>query len=68
MLFVWSALLGGIYILLFRSGPKIAISIAVVVLSRWLLDVLTHRPDMPLTLGDRRLLGFGLWTTPFGLY
>ncbi len=41
-----------------------AIVIAVLVLSHWVLDVLTHRPDMPITLIDSSLIGFGLWNFP----
>jgi hypothetical protein len=32
-----------------------------VALSHWLLDVISHRPDMPLTPGGPTRLGFGLW-------
>jgi hypothetical protein len=41
-----------------------SIAIAVVgalVLSHWVLDWLTHRPDMPLTIGGTARLGLGLW-------
>jgi hypothetical protein len=42
-----------------------AFVIAMLVLSHWVLDLLTHRPDMPITLNDPYLLGFGLWNFPF---
>ena len=29
--------------------------------SHWLLDWLTHRPDLPLTVGGTARLGVGLW-------
>lgn len=32
-----------------------------VVLSHWLLDFASHRPDLPLTLGGGERLGLGLW-------
>lgn len=38
-----------------------------VVFSHWLLDLIVHRPDMPIlpdNLGDLPLLGFGLWNFP----
>ena len=38
--------------------------IAALVLSHWVLDVLTHRPDMPITLTDSSPIGFGLWNYP----
>ena len=35
--------------------------VAAVVFSHWLLDFLTHRPDLPLWLGDGTKMGLGLW-------
>jgi membrane-bound metal-dependent hydrolase YbcI (DUF457 family) len=61
---LWGAIFGAVYALLRRSGTKAAIVIAVLVLSHWVLDVLTHRPDMPITLFDSSLIGFGLWNFP----
>jgi membrane-bound metal-dependent hydrolase YbcI (DUF457 family) len=61
---LWSALFGAVYALLRRSGTKVAIVLAVLVLSHWVLDVLTHRPDMPITLFDSSPIGFGLWNFP----
>ena len=34
-----------------------------VVLSHWVLDVMSHRPDMALAPGATRLLGLGLWNS-----
>jgi hypothetical protein len=39
-----------------------AVTLAAVVLSHWLLDFVTHRPDMPLAFGDTRV-GLGLWNS-----
>lgn len=64
MLMLWSAMLGGLYVLLFKGGTKVALAIAIVALSHWVLDVVTHRPDMPLSLGESTLLGLGLWNYP----
>jgi membrane-bound metal-dependent hydrolase YbcI (DUF457 family) len=61
---LWSAIFGAVYALLRRSGTKAAIVIAVLVLSHWVLDVLTHRPDMPITLADSSRIGLGLWNFP----
>lgn len=33
----------------------------VVVLTHWLLDFVTHRPDLPLTLTGAERFGLGLW-------
>lgn len=38
-----------------------------VVFSHWLLDLLVHRPDMPLlpgNMGELPLMGFGIWNVP----
>ena len=63
-LLVWGALFGALYCVLNRAGIKIALIIAGLVLSHWILDVVTHRPDMPIALGDSMRVGFGLWNTP----
>ena len=63
-LILWSAVFGVLYALLRRSGAKAAIVIAVLVLSHWVLDVLSHRPDMPITLADTSRIGLGLWNFP----
>ena len=38
--------------------------IAVVAISHWFLDFLTHRPDMPITPNETSLVGLGLWNYP----
>ena len=63
-LLLWSAIFAVLYALLRRSGTKAAIVIALLVLSHWVLDVLTHRPDMPITLSDSSVIGLGLWNHP----
>lgn len=45
-------------------GRRGGLLIAGVVFSHWLLDLLVHRPDLPIlpgNLGGLPLLGFGLW-------
>lgn len=56
---LWGALLGLFYRALRRDRTG-AIVLAVVVVSHWVLDVITHRPDMPLAFGGTRF-GLGLW-------
>jgi len=63
-LLVWGALFGALYSVLNRTGIKTALIIAGLVLSHWILDVVTHRPDMPISLGDSMRIGFGLWNYP----
>jgi hypothetical protein len=36
---------------------------ALLVVSHWVLDVLMHRPDMPLTVSGSTKLGLGLWSS-----
>jgi membrane-bound metal-dependent hydrolase YbcI (DUF457 family) len=57
----WSVLLGGAWLLRHRPAATSALVIAAVALSHWLLDVISHRPDMPLTLTGPTRLGLGLW-------
>ena len=63
-LLIWSGLLVGLYSLMRDGGKRAAIVIALVVISHWFLDVLTHRPDMPVTFSETTLLGMGLWNYP----
>jgi membrane-bound metal-dependent hydrolase YbcI (DUF457 family) len=61
----WSVLLGVLYYSLQRSGFRVAVIIAFVVFSHWVLDVITHRPDMPLTFSDSIYIGLGMWNHPY---
>jgi hypothetical protein len=50
-----------------RWGRRIGLLVGGVAFSHWILDLITHRADMPLlpgNLGDLPLLGFGLWRVP----
>jgi FtsH-binding integral membrane protein len=49
-----------------RGKPRAALLLAAVVLSHWVLDVVAHRPDMPLTVGGEARLGLGLWNSVAG--
>ncbi len=60
-----SALLGAMF--LPRKGKRVALVVALVSASHWVLDLVVHRPDMPVlpgNLGSLPLLGFGLWNYP----
>lgn len=62
---VLSALLGAICLPFW--GKRSAIVIGLVAASHWILDLIVHRPDLPLLPGNAfRLpeLGFGLWRYP----
>jgi membrane-bound metal-dependent hydrolase YbcI (DUF457 family) len=57
---VWGALLGGLYLAL-RRDLRGAVVIEALVMSHWLLDFVTHRPDLPLVPGSATRFGLGLW-------
>lgn len=59
---VWAGLLAAAYFLK-RRNPRGAWVIFGVVLSHWLLDWISHRPDMPLSPGVHRYFGLGLWSS-----
>lgn len=44
-----------------KSDKRGALVIGVLVLSHWLLDALSHRPDLPLWFGESPKVGLGLW-------
>jgi hypothetical protein len=59
---VYGLLLGAGYYLL-RKHLKSAIVIGLCVVSHWFLDLIVHRPDLPLAPGASAKLGFGLWNS-----
>lgn len=59
---VWSALFAGVYYLI-RKYPAGAWVCGFALLSHWLLDLVVHRPDLPLMPGSSARLGFGLWNS-----
>jgi membrane-bound metal-dependent hydrolase YbcI (DUF457 family) len=59
---IWGALFAGVWFLRKRH-PRGAWLLFAAVLSHWLLDVLSHRPDMPLMPGVHKVFGFGLWNS-----
>jgi hypothetical protein len=60
MVAIWATLAAVAHFAIKRR-PRAAFLIAALVLSHWVLDVATHRPDMPLTPGGAERLGMGLW-------
>jgi MFS superfamily sulfate permease-like transporter len=56
------AALGAIYFAL-RRDRRGALVIALLVVSHWVLDWITHRPDMPLAPWSDVKLGLGLWSS-----
>ena len=57
---VWALLFALVYLAASRDRVG-AVWVGLVVASHWLLDFLSHRPDMPLYPGGNAKLGLGLW-------
>lgn len=58
--FLWAALIYAIW----RKGSgnaRVALVMALAVLSHWFTDLLVHTPDLPLLGDDSLKVGFGLW-------
>jgi hypothetical protein len=60
---LWAALFGGIYGSIRRQGLAGPLTVTALVVSHWVLDAISHRPDMPLTLGGSTRVGLGLWNS-----
>lgn len=58
----WAALAAAGYLAL-RRAPRAALVIAALVVSHWLLDFITHIPDLPLWPGAGPRVGLGLWNS-----
>ena len=63
MALVWSLLLGAGYYFLRRNRRGAAV-LGAVAFSHWVLDWLTHRPDLQLVPGSSARVGLGLWNHP----
>jgi len=63
-LILWGIVFAALYTILRHTGTRSAIVISLLVLSHWVLDALTHRPDLPITLSGSTRIGMGLWNFP----
>jgi len=61
----WAVLFAALYWVWTRYLAG-AVTIALAVVSHWLLDLVTHRPDLPLYPGGATLAGLGLWNSVAG--
>lgn len=59
----WAIALAVMYAVARRSRLDVALTLGALVVSHWVLDFISHRPDMPLTLGGATRLGLGLWNS-----
>jgi membrane-bound metal-dependent hydrolase YbcI (DUF457 family) len=62
MALVWSLAFGAV-IGHFYQSARVALVGGALVFSHWLLDYITHRPDMPLYPGSATYVGLGLWNS-----
>jgi hypothetical protein len=61
MLIVWGITLGAAYRAI-AGGRRTFVTLSLLVVSHWVLDFITHRPDMPLYPGGEKY-GLGLWNS-----
>jgi hypothetical protein len=59
---LWGALFAVVYARRARAARR-GVILGLVVVSHWVLDLLVHRPDLPITPGGIRV-GLGLWNVP----
>ena len=57
---LWSLLFG---LACLRLGKREALVLGLLVYSHWVLDALSHRPDLPLWPGSETMIGLGLWNS-----
>lgn len=62
---VWALAFGALHVARGRRWVAAAV-VALVVLSHWFLDLIVHRPDLPLAPGSDLKVGFGLWNSVTG--
>lgn len=59
---VWAILFGVIYYML-KKNFRTSLLLGLLVLSHWILDLFTHRPDLQLLPWSDFKMGFGLWNS-----
>ena len=59
----WGVLVAVLYRALGRVSARAAVIVGLLVWSHWWLDVVMHRPDLPLRPGGDARLGLGLWNS-----
>ena len=64
MLLVWGAVAALLYRAIRGANTVAMITVGALVFSHYVLDVITHRPDMPITIGGAQKIGLGLWNYP----
>jgi hypothetical protein len=62
MTIAWGIILAGIHVA-WRGDRRAALVLAALVVSHWVLDWISHRPDLPLTPWSDARAGLGLWNS-----
>jgi len=62
---IWAVLFASIYFTL-KKDLKVSIWLGVLICSHWILDLITHRPDLPLLFNNENMVGLGLWNSLIG--
>jgi hypothetical protein len=57
---MWSGLIGGAYYLM-NKNIRSALIVGSAVFSHWVLDLVSHSPDLPIVPGFATMVGLGLW-------
>ncbi|MGA9407599.1 MAG: hypothetical protein WBW71_10745, partial [Bacteroidota bacterium] len=58
----WAIIFGAVYYAVRRSARN-ALILAGCVISHWFLDLIVHRPDLPIVPGMKTYVGLGLWNS-----
>ena len=64
MLLVWSMVIALVYRAIRGFRPISIATVGTLVFSHFVLDWITHRPDMPITIAGTTRVGLGLWNYP----
>jgi uncharacterized membrane protein len=63
---IWALIFGTVYYFI-KKNLKNSIWLGILVLTHWILDLITHRPDLPLFFGDNTIfVGLSLWNSVVG--
>jgi FtsH-binding integral membrane protein len=62
---LWSTALASAFYVM-QKEKRGALIVGLAVLSHWILDLITHRPDLSLGFGTGTYVGLGLWNSLYG--
>ncbi|MFQ6004442.1 MAG: hypothetical protein ACE5OQ_02975 [Woeseia sp.] len=64
----WAAIAYSVFRWLIVKKQSVALVVAIAVFSHWVLDLVTHTPDLPLWTDDTTKVGLGLWNNAAATY